>query len=33
MGKMRGEGEVRGGDDRRRWRCCVPAAVAATAAA
>ena len=33
MWGMSGEGEVRGGDDRRGWRCCVPAAVAATAAA
>ena len=25
---MSGEGEVRGGDDRRGWRCCVLAAAA-----
>ena len=26
---MSGKGEVRGGDDRRGWRCCVLAAAAA----
>ena len=33
MWGMSGEGEVRGGDDQRGWRCCVPPAAAAMAAA